>query len=58
MAHVIQLAVNQFLGVLKSLTKNDAINTRLSQTRLKKIQDNEVSFSNTFAKVCYYIYYL
>jgi hypothetical protein len=51
MAHVIQLAVNQFLGVLKSLAKNEAVNSHLSAKRRSQIKPDKISFSNTFAKV-------
>jgi hypothetical protein len=51
MAHVIQLAVTQFLRGLKSLARNEAIDTHLSTNRVSRIKLNEVSFSNIFAKV-------
>jgi hypothetical protein len=51
MAHVIQLAVNRFLGTLKSVAKNDTVDRHLSESRLAKIDTKTISFRNTFAKV-------
>lgn len=51
MAHVIQLAVNQFLRHLKSTACNDIIDHNLSEARLAEIDTKNVTVSNTFAKV-------
>lgn len=51
MAHIIQLSVTKFLGVLNSLAKNDSVTTYFSTRRLARINPNQVSFSNTFAKI-------
>jgi hypothetical protein len=51
MAHVIQLAVKQFLSVLKSLATNKSVSTHLSATHLSRIQPNYISFSNTLSKI-------
>ena len=51
MAHVIQLSVTRLLTILKSLAKNETVNSHLSTNRLSRIKPDQVSFSNTFAKV-------
>ena len=51
MAHVIQLAVTKFLRGLKSLARNESIDTHLSTNGVSRIKLSEVSFSNIFAKV-------
>ena len=54
LAHVIQLAVNSFLKVLKANPNNDFINCELNNTQLDKVS-NEISYVNVFHKVYAYL---